>query len=185
MASLGRDPLIVTRGLVTFLDVWFGSNSLKCLTSTFQKWLIWLRSQHKRGTDLYVYQFVGKVWGLNVINPNPSTQYKPAACLKNTWSETWENFKNEQFCVAAIDWGHITERTGADSPPSSSHAMHQNNWQYPIILWSVYRRSDGPPENKSAIRKPGVWITDVMPAGHRVDKIGQRQRSKKRRQLFP
>lgn len=115
-----------------------------------------------------------------------STRYKTWACLKNTWSRDLREFqKMSSFVLADIDWGHIMERTGADSPPSSSHAMHQNNWQHPIIPWSVYRRSDGPPGNKSAIRKPAVWITDVMPAGHRVDEIGQWQPSKKRRQLFP
>lgn len=89
-------------------------------------------------------------------------------------------FKNNQSFVY-IDFCSTTEGTEADSPFSSSHAMHQNNWQYPIILWSVYRRSDGPPENKSVIRKPRVWITDVMPAGHNGDKIGQRENGEKRK----
>lgn len=126
--------------------------------------------------------FYVKVWGrtYEFLRPPPDTKTLSPSVWKTGYLNPHRIFKNNQSFVY-IDFCSITEGTEADSPSSSSHAMHQNNWQYPIILWSVYRRSDGPPENKSVIRKPRVWITDVMPAGHNGDKIGQGENGEKRK----
>lgn len=124
---------------------------------------------------LLLYPFVKKVW-TNIykflIHPLLT---KPLLGL--FWShiimqQYSQHLHNDRGCVD-IDLYYFAVGTEAESSPFSSHETHQNNWQYPIILWSVYRRSDELPENESVIRKPWVWITDVMPAGQNVDKIGQ------------
>ena len=81
--------------------------------------------------------------------------------------EHTRHLHNDPSCVD-IDLCYLTGGTEAESSSSSSHAMHQNNWQCPIILWSVYRRSDERHENESVIRKPRVWIADVSLAGQTV-----------------
>lgn len=99
--------------------------------------------------------------------PPPLSSFLCVFWTVTVMQEYTQHLHNDHSCVH-IDSHYFAEGTEAESTSSSSHVMHQNNWQYPIILWSVYRRSDELPENESVIRKPPVWITDVTLAGQNV-----------------